>query len=491
MLLVLASFLILFMMAMTLFDAGQAANDKMKVQVAVDSAAFSHSVVKSRSMNMISYANIIKRMFYSYTASFWNAWVAIIAQMASDASKCFRTFPDISACLRFFGGLPMVIMEGIELIENVPTLHGGSGTAKMELQALERYQRYMFNITPWWAWIEGTSRSMGNGAMVSGSWPPPPSSIMNLRNGILSTAGTVDWALGTGFLQALPSLTQNTDTLPLARRDHQKLWSVKADPFTFSGTKGAAISGMEYCAEYALSLEQIIVALQTYRQSESWSSGFDSRWKRKFMGLSALPVVGCAAAGFSYQNDGYLDWRINADNFSDRNTWLQSSSNIHLAYKPRAGRMDDNGDRQRLGFVEQDYTRTPLLYDNSGYFALARSEIVYKQPIRQLALGGFMSSIPLLSKRMGLNDEPDMWSPRWKAKNRPMMLPGESLGSAVQGPDAGLNTLINDMIAYLVIGSVVGLFDDNFSAGAGLKDLLYLLRIGSSFGPNQMEGIVK
>lgn len=85
MLLLLAAFLILFMMAMTLFDAGVAANDKMKVQVAADSASFSHSVVKSRSMNMISYANIIKRMFYSYLATYVNAWVAILAQLALDA----------------------------------------------------------------------------------------------------------------------------------------------------------------------------------------------------------------------------------------------------------------------------------------------------------------------------------------------------------------------------------------------------------------------
>ena len=492
MLLLLASFLILFMMAMTLFDAGVAANDKMKVQVAADSASFSHSVVKSRSMNMISYANIIKRMFYSYMATFVNAWVAIIAQMAIEAGDCFKIPPNPFACARFFGGLPMVIMEGIELIENIPTLMMASGASRKEINSLDRYQRYMFNITPWWAWIEGTSRAMGNGAMVSGSWPPPPSSILNIRNGILSAAGTVDWALGTGFLGALPSLTQNTDTLPLARRDHQKLWTVKAHPFQFSGTKGAIISGMEYCAEYAYSFEQIIVGAQTVMQSESFSGSFDNRWKGLFVVASLFPVLGCAAAGFAYHDDGYLDWRVNESAFSDRNQWLQSSSNVHLAYKPRAGRMDDGADRKKFGIIQKEGNRGAL-YDNSGYFALSRGEIVYKQPIAELATGvfGFASSIPVVSNRLGLNDHPDMWSPRWKAKNRPMVLPGERMGSSVQGPDVGLNTMINDMIAYLILGSVVGIFDDNFGAGAGLTDLLYLLRVGTTFGPDQLEGIVK
>ncbi|QED26708.1 hypothetical protein FRD01_05490 [Microvenator marinus] len=492
MLLLLAAFLILFMMAMTLFDAGVAANDKMKVQVAADSASFSHSVVKSRSMNMISYANIIKRMFYSYLATYVNAWVAILAQLAIDAGDCFKLIPNPAACLRFFGGLPMVIMEGIEMIENIPTLMFDSGASKKELVALDIYQRYMFSITPWWAWIEGTSRAMGNGAMVSGSWPPPPSTIMSIRDGITSAAGGVDWALGSGFLDILPSLSQNTDTLPLARRDHQKLWTYKMAPFEFSGTKGAIISGLEYCAEYAYSMEQIIIGAQTIAQSESLSSSFDRRWKAIFVGASLFPAMGCAAAGFAYHDSGYLDMRINESTFEDRNAWLQSTSNVHLAYKPRAGRMDDGADRKKFGIINHEGQRGAL-YDNSGYFALSRGEIVYKQPIEQLTTGvfSFASSIPLVSNRLGLNDNPDMWSPRWKAKNRPVVLPGESLGSSVQGPDIGLNTMVNDMIAYLILGSVVGIFDDNFGAGAAMDDLFYLLRIGSTFNPGNMEGIVK
>ena len=44
------------------------------------------------------------------------------------------------------------------------------------------------------------------------------------------------------------------------------------------------------------------------------------------------------------------------------------------------------------------------------------------------------------------------WKPTWKAKNRPLILPGETFGSAVNSPAAGLNTVINDTIPLLALG---------------------------------------
>lgn len=493
MLLLLAAFLILFMVSLTVFDAGKAAQDKMRVQVAADTAAYSHSVIKARSMNVIVYANIIKRFFYSYLVTYVHAWIAIVAEMAKRASGCFRLIPNPVDCYEFFAGLPMVIAEGLEAPMNLtameaPDLGFGSGRSGKELNQLDRYSEYMYSITPWWAWIEGAGRAMGNGAMVSASWPPPPSAIGNIKSAITNTAGTVDWALGTSFLSAMPSLSQATDAMPITRRDRQKAWTAKMMPFDFSFSTGAIVAGAKYCGEYALSMEAIIPAIQTYKDSYDHPKG----WKTIFAVAQAIPLLGCAAAGFAYHDDGYLDWRINKETFEDKNKWLQSTSNVSLAYKPRAGSMGDSAERQKFTYMKQDYTKNPL-YGNEGYFAMARSELVYKAPFQALGTGPFsvVGSIPLLGKRLGLQPEPDMWSPRWKAKNRPMALPGETLGSSVQGVNAGLGTIINDTIPFLVVGSVVGLLDDDFSAGSGLKDLLYLYRVGTSMGPDKSEGLVK
>ncbi len=492
-LLVLAAFLVLFMVAMTIFDTGQAAQDKMRVQVAADTAAYSHSVVKARTMNVIVYANIIKRMFYSYLVTYVHAWVAIVAEMAKRAAGCFRLIPNPIDCIEFFAGLPMVILEGIEMPFNLsameaPALGLVDGRSAKEINQLDRYSEYMYSITPWWAWIEATGRAMGNGAMVSASWPPPPSSIGNIKNAVTNTAGTVDWALGSGFLSAMPSLSQATDALPVTRRDRQERWSTKLMPFDFSISKGAFQAGAEYCGEYALSMEAIITAIQTYKESYSHPKG----WKNIFAVAQLLPVIGCAVAGVTYHDDGYLDWRLNKTTFENKNKWLQATSNVSIAYKPRAGTMDDAKGRSKISYTERDYGKNPF-YGNEGYFAIARSELVYKQPFEALSTGplSILGAIPLMSQRLGTQDRPDMWSPRWKAKNRPMALPGEVLGSSVQGVDAGLGTIINDTIPFLVVGSVVGIVDPDFAAGSGLKDLLYLYRVGTTMTSDKSEGLVK
>lgn len=492
-LLVLAAFLILFMVAMTVFDTGKAAQDKMRVQTAADTAAYSHSVVKARSMNVIVYANIIKRFFYSYLVTYVHAWVAIVAEMTARAAGCFRLIPNPADCVEFFAGLPMVVLEGIEAPFNLSAMEAPAiglvdGRSGKEINQLDRYSEYMYSITPWWAWIEATSRAMGNGAMVSASWPPPPSSIGDVKSAISNAAGTVDWALGSDFLSLMPSFSQATDAMPITRRDRQVRWTTKVMPFNFSISEGAIQAGAEYCGEYALSMEAIIPAIQTYNDSYDHPNG----WKTIFAAAQALPVMGCAVAGVSYHDDGYLDWRINKETFEDKNAWLQATGSVSIAYKPRAGTMDDGEGRQKLAYMKQDYQKNPL-YQNEGYFAMARSELVYKQPIEELGTGvmGSLGAIPLAGSRLGLQEYPDMWSPRWKAKNRPMALPGETLGSAVQGVDAGLGTIINDTIPFLVVGSIVGIVDDDFAAGSAMNDLLYLYRVGTSMDADKSEGLVK
>ena len=498
MLLLLAAFLVLFMVAMVIYDAGRAAQDKMDVQIAADSAAFSHSVVKSRTMNMITYANIIKRMIFSYTATYANAWAAILAEMAIRTARCFRLFPHIPSCIEWGLGLVMVISEGLEAgFTQIPTLIGYGGDnarSKQELNALERYQQYMYAITPWWAYVEGATRAMGNGAMISASWPPAGSVVSQIKQKASQILGAVDLVAGTDILGSFPSFTNNVDALPVVRRDRDELWSSSSAPFNFSIGNGGIVAAAQYCLEYAFSYEALLTGYETWKESYDHPKG----WKTIFIGLQLVPAVGCAVASLAYNDDGYLDWKLKSDVIGEQESWLKGTASLHIAYKPRAGRNDNEEGRSKIRYLGDDYEASlnREIYGNEGYFAMARSELVYKQPLDVLG-DGFLSGfkVPILDSKLGIQDAPDMWSPRWKSKNRPLILPGESFGSAVQGPDAGLNTVINDTIPFLVLGSMVGLVpvgqSEPFSIGSGVRDLAYLFRVGTTFTPAKLEGLSK
>src|SRR5690606_9277744 len=113
-------------------------------------------------------------------------------------------------------------------------------------------------------------------------------------------------------------------------------------------------------------------------------------------------------------------------NFRSPNTsrpeWWAATSALHLAYHPNAGRNDDthtgNG-RKKFTYMEREADFDRNLYGNEGYFAMARSEIVFKQPFEVFEdIGNWMASIPVVGSmaehRLGLHTAPDMWSPRWK-----------------------------------------------------------------------------
>lgn len=513
MLLLLASFLILFMMAMTLYDTGIAAQDKMDVQIAADASSFSHSVVKSRSMNMISYANIIKRMYFSYAVSYVNGLTALVAVTAAHTALCARMCgpvpcPRLKSCWELVENILLIISELAQAFVNLPSLGlipgmSGSSAAINEIIALERYQQYMFQITPWWAWVENVTRSMDNGAMVTSAWPPPGSSVETIKGVITRGVGTVDWAIGSSFMNLLPSHTTNVDVLPVTRRDRQTDWSDSIGPFKFEVGNNYTLSAIEYCLSWVGSMEQVVISAQTLAGE---SKGYE--WfNLAFLALQTLGgSVGCALTNFAwYQNaqGAHLDWKLNSGEYTDDNSWLKATSVLTYAYKPRAGRNDNESGRSKLRYMgdRYEYNKSGLTRDVEGYFAVSRSEISYKRALGTGAEGGlgsvlgFLSQIPILGDRLGVQNEPDMWSPRWTARNRPVALPREKLGSATGGTansgHVGFNTVITDTIPYLVMGSILGIFDPNFSAQSGMKDLIYLYQAGLTMTDTKIEGISK
>lgn len=505
-LLLLASMLILLMTSLIIYDAGQSAQDKMDTQIGADSAAYSHTVVKARSMNMIAYANTIKRMIFSYLATYVNAWLAILARWAYHASRCFRIFPDISSCITWGLAIPMIIAEGIEFIAtNGPAMGafgmgGQSARSVAELKALENYSQYMFAITPWWAYVEGVSRGITNGAMITGAWPPPGSVVTEVKAAVASIVGTIDSILGTNVMGQLPSFTTNVDVLPINRRDRDSTWLSTNAPYLFPDG-GSFEYDFEYCRHYAFSLEALTTGAQTYLRSYEHPRG----WKNWFAPLQLTGSVGCFFAAWNYRTfaepeGAFYDWRIKKRFSNNRRAWASATSSLHIAYTPRAGRNSDTGGRRKYGFLSQEAQFNKSLYANEGYFAMARSELVYKQPFDVLNsvnsfFGGFPGIGNIVNDRLGIQHEPDMWSPRWKTKNRPVMLPGETFGSAIQGTSAGLNTVINDTVPFLALGSLIGLVpagnNPPFSIPSAVKDFAYLLRVGQTFQTGQLQGLVK
>lgn len=486
-LLLLASFLILFMLAMVLYDTGKSARDKMDVQIAADNGAYSHSVVKARTMNMVAYSNTIKRMIYAYANVYATGWAALMAQFAVDTADCFKLIPNPAACVRWGKGLVMIVTEGIEAATtNIPQMIPGSSRAKAEIAALGKYQSYMIGITPWWAYVENIMRAHSSGAMLSTVWPPPPGNLTSITDTITDYAGSVDEYLGTSVKDLIPAHTKAVDGLPLKRRDKD-------------GGSAVAPGHTSYCIEYVGSYEQLALSIQYYLKSENIGN-----MKLFFIGLSVVPAIGCIVAGLIFGDD-VLDYKIaggasglelflpnTSSTPSDK--WLGASGSTTLAYKPRAGRNTNEGDRKRLNFVKKDYSGpgSTALYRNEGYFALARSEIVYVDTsIPGMLAGNFSTSSGLAKAFKSLTARPNMWSPSWTGRMRPMALPGEGFGGNTHGGEAGLNEMFFDMAPFLLVGSLLGLTDSDFSFKSAGNDLLFLYRATKGYTADNMEGIAK
>lgn len=487
-LLLLAAFLILFMLAMVLYDTGKSARDKMDVQIAADNGAYSHSIVKARTMNMVAYSNTIKRMIYAYANVYATGWAALLAQFALDASQCFRLIPNPAACVRWGKGLVMIITEGIEAaVTNIPQMIPGGSRAQSEIAALGRYQSYMIGITPWWAYVENIMRANTSGAMLSTAWPPPPGNLTAIADKLTDYAGMADEYLGTSIMDLIPAHTKATDGLPLKRRD------ADSDALIAAGHTS-------YCIEYVGSYEQLALSIQYLAQTKNIGT-----MKLFFTGMSIVPAIGCIVAGLIYGDD-VLDYKIAGGaaglelfrpNTSNRpsDKWLGATGSTTLTYKPRAGRNADSGDRSKLNFLKEDYSGVSAspLYRNEGYFALARSEIVYQDTSIP---GNLISNFAAPDSKWAgalksLTARPNMWSPSWTGRLRPVALPGESFGSSTHGGNAGLNEMFFDMAPFLLVGSLIGLVDDDFSYSSAAQDIFYLHRATQGFNAGNMEGIAK
>lgn len=505
----LAGLLIIFMTAMAMYDAGQAAQDKVDVQVGSDTAALSHASTKAKGMNMIAYSNITKRVLYGYNTIYTAAFLALVEatsyyifQAAKNAKSAISSIP---ACITLIGcavpitfatkavsnalaaieGVIQLVLELIEFIGvtgprlfGIPT-GGDVGRSIVEVTALDYYQEYTKKMNPWWSWGEAVTRGMRNGSTLVGTWPIPEGKASKLRdkirfgmnaiNSIFPSLPGADDIIGT---------TNKKDSLPI----EQIPQAVNLGPF-FSGIGIPRMAAhAKLCGGMFLTPEFWLMQyyLDHWRPSEGlWDNNDSLLGTRKkprtlVTGLELLQLpVGCVIASLSLGHE-VLPWNIkssvsgNPISFGGdtKNEWLSASSNVAFGYRRGNGRFDDSGQRSKLAFIPKDYNLAGggVFFRNDGYWSVSKAEIVYdagfltdiganaQDSVDASAVPGIFGS--LLNRALGvINDwfnEPTMWAPRWTSRMRPLALPREDAHQ-------DMDKMFHDMLPFMALTTPLAL----------------------------------
>ncbi len=428
-----AALLILMMLGWVVYDAGFAARDSLNVQAAADTAAYSHSSVEARSMNMIAFANVGKRVTFgmtSYYLAVWAAYIELIALAAVLTIACWV------ADVFTFGALTSVceklteftIETGIVMAKEAPDLAVFEGDLvrnyyKKDMEAFSNYQKYMASLTPWWGWAESTMRGMRNGAAATASWPPPK-----------------DWGA---------SQTDQIDELPIQKMEN--------------AVEAYAELCVRVYSEFDILVHLADYSLKNFVIERTAIDGEAFDWPRPVMfGITGpLAVVnmpiGCAAMGVQFGGD-VVPWEMK--NYDSQAAWMQVASNLVFAYNPDPTAMSASGDRKKYEYLSADYTSSvPLIYAGGGDFAVAKSEISFQ------------------------DGAPDLWRTSWTARMRPVALPGEwsSLGD-----DITLVKAWRDVLPQILLTSTIASAAD-MAGGADIQDGLLgaggdLIRMDAAMG---------
>ena len=540
----LAALIILLMVGLTIWDAGKSARDKIDVQNAADTAAYSQASVRARTMNMLAFTNTAKRSIsgmHSMYVGMFSAYVLWWERRCFEAQSSFSSEAQLD-CTRDrplvlretfgdwqnFTGIPANSflgygpqggnpVEGANKIALSMMFSAGlrNDSYRNEMIALDDYQRYMVEITPWWAWTESLVRGTRNGATVATSYPVP---------------GPVSAAAGTGWiadaLSGTPPGVQNysisnptdTDASDTAWHDY----SVGTNPGNLlrRGTAtetclpndggmnlavaGFTTSGNDDRSPATGTMASVIA--DTYevhrRRSDMSADEIEILLGGLQIALDATPPGVWGNAGNPPAGGGcfwstvlfgdYAEpYHLQADTNSAAD--LMSRSSIVFTYKYTPGRKLDiiGGQVRGEGATARKRNLIPgsgystgnddsVTFRTHGYWSIARSEIVYP---------GMTDTI-----NAPAYDEQGaggiwLWRPGWTAKLRPLALPGEWNQLPFD-----LNAAYHTTNDYLMIAESIGLLDQvdnaaNHSAFA--EDLRFMEKATRTLDSQAIEGSVK
>lgn len=446
--LVLAAILVSLMMALVLYDTTPAARQKIEVQGAADVAAYSQSAVEARSMNMIAFANIGKRIVIGQTLfyeSLWAAFTALIILAAAAAvvacAAAIISFGALSNLCEF--AVKTAVEIGLMMADEAEDLASFfkriKDYAKEDVEAFDKYQVHFQGLTPWWSWAEQYIRGMRNGAMSTAGWPVPNNAMAALPS--IPFVGN----LGTGI----------DDALPIERYEN---WGELCTRSYFPDL-------VAHLLDYAL---QIVMCGSDCTSDQVAYSGT----RIVVYALTGLMAAGIYAltcqtekSGFGFITATFGDetYPFKLKEPSGEPEWLQMTSNLVFAYRP--GREFSTDFRRKYGFLSSDYdTNLDPLYEADGFLGMARSEITYQ------------------------DGEPDMWHTAWSARMRPVAFPGEWQG---YGDDIRLISAFHDAAPYLMATSLFGgLIEGALNMGAPeFNDLLKAEMMIDGVNNDYVDGI--
>ncbi len=481
-LMVLAALLILFMVGLVIYDTGRLGEDKLEIQAAADTAAWSQSSVEARAMNMIAFANVGKRVTVGIVAFYYGLWMGFasvlllalgLAIIACALALIGVGVPFCKALIQFLAKVGAFLApEGFDLV----TLRGQlqSDYFYADIEALDNYQDYMARLAPWWSWSESFVRGFRNGATASSGWPVPRK--------LSGTGGIEVTADGTTPIDKLPimrSTNWDASKSQLCKRTYQA-WDIQLGSFNV----GALASDLGFHA--------VDYFIKTFTQKSAWK-GWEVPLSVLLAGLAApfftagvsCPALmsdsGGATGGLlskvlSFTMGGFGNGgKVGAHPWMMREglspaQWLLSTSNLTFAYRRSQGRRDED----KYQFLDRGSARDAVagqdlgigdLFNVDGVWSFARSEISYQNSDNA--------------------SQPDLWHPSWVARMRPVALPGEWSASNVDMAGA-----LIDVAPYLIAGVAVdGITSGTTSLGDMGSVITDAARIGQAAMGLNSEGI--
>ncbi|MEC9400339.1 MAG: Tad domain-containing protein [Myxococcota bacterium] len=456
--LVLAATLIVFMMALVIYDTGNVARDNMEVQAAADTAAWSQTSIEARSMNMMAFTNVAKRVTFGMT-SYYQAltlsyaellilavalavacWVANFFAGGSLTTLCETlTFFAVEVAYIVFEELPDVLAFNADM---------NPGYFKDDMAALDSYQNYIKELTPWWSWSEGFIRGSRNGATAVSGWPVPR-----------TLPGTIQ---GSGLVDTLPVVKQS-DYAGVCKRTYSSPGSGNSS-ITDALTSDLAV----HFADYLL---KSCIPANNCKSKAPGTKGWERPVAVFLAGTGAVLQieVGCLAQSSVWGSTG-TPYQMGS--FPSQAQWMLQSSNLAIAYRRSPGRSTD--ERAKYDYMSADHSAAiPFLHESTGTWSMARAEISYQY-----------------NDPSNLNS-PDLWHPSWTVRMRPVALPGEWTGL---GGNTNLNRAWHDILTYLVAGAALnsvtsGNLDLNASDIA--SDLIRIEMSTRGMDNDRIEGIGK
>jgi hypothetical protein len=387
----LAGILILMMLAWVLYDAGQMSRDKLDVQTAADTAAYSQAAVKARAMNNLAYANIAKRSVVGIHSQYWalwqayNKWVEESCPPSNDSASC-RTNRRIHASEQ---------SNDLETFLN----ENGDDYYLQDIIAIDNYQRYIHALTPWWGWAEAVHRAARNGATMAASFPAPTGAangnaiVNSITNRVINQVGWTPLVRYTGHRAMLPVVVSNYR-------------------YMLEDGMGPERSFYEY--EYDANIA-------AHRRASQGAAGSDKVVKDAF---AYFPRGVLRYSQDVFGNAG-RPWKL--FDTAEPARWTTRTSNLVITYRHNEELFDEM--RGKYDFLENDYSlEDEEKFRSTGYWGMARGEISFQ--------GGFRT--------------PDLWHPRWTARLRPVALPGEFQNAGIQ-----LASIYHDMLPYLALSGIL------------------------------------